>query len=156
MPGGTLNGNDRRNGAAEHWLQWLLGELARRGGPGSRFLVLWDVLEDWFASDDFQTRIANGLIGGVELPGPGHPEHAAVAAKRHSLRRLLEELAEEAGAPDPGELASQLQMLFEGAVIGALIDRQPEVARVARQLALVALRASAGVRPPDQAPAGAD
>ena len=154
MPGGTLNGNDRRNGAAEHWLQWLPGELARRGGAGSRFLVLWDVLEDWFASDDFQTRIANGLIGGVQLPGPGHPEHAAVTANRHSLRRLMEELAEEVGAPDPGELASQLQMLFEGAVIGALIDGRPQVARVARQLALVALRA--GARPPGQAPSSAD
>jgi hypothetical protein len=151
---GTLNWNDRRNGAAEHWLQWLPGELARRRGAESRFLVLWDVLEDWFASDDFKTRIADSLIGAVELPGPGHLEHAAVAANRHSPRRLLEELAEEVGAPDPGELASQLQMLFQGAVIGALIDWRPQVARVARQLALVALRTSA--RPGGRAPASAD
>jgi hypothetical protein len=150
-----LSGNERRNGAAEHWLQWLPDELARRGSSGSRFMVLWDVLEDWFASDDFQTRIAGGLIGGVELPGPGHPEHAAVAANRHSLRRLMQDLAEEVGAPDPGELASQLQMLFEGAVIGALIDGQPQVARVARQLALVALAASAGARPGGQGQASA-
>jgi hypothetical protein len=150
-----LSGNERRNGAAEPWLQWLPDELARRGSSGSRFMVLWDVLEDWFASDDFQTRIADGLIGGAELPGPGHPEHAAVAANRHSLRRLMQDLAEEVGAPDPGELASQLQMLFEGAVIGALIDQQPEVARVARQLALVALAASAGTQPGGQGQASA-
>jgi hypothetical protein len=151
-----LSGNETRNGAAEHWLQWLPDELARRGGSGSRFMVLWDVLEDWFASDDFQTRIAGGLIGGVELPGPGHPEHAAVAANRHSLRRLMEDLATEVGAVNPGELASQLQMLFEGAVIGALIDGRPQVARAARQLAQVALAASAGAQPGDQAPAAAD
>lgn len=151
-----LSGNETRNGAAEHWLRWLPNELARRGSSGSRFLVLWDVLEDWFASDDFQTRIADGLIGSADLPGPGHPEHAAVAANRHSLRRLMEDLATEVGAANPGELASQLQMLFEGAVIGALIDGRPQVARVARQLALVALEASAEAPPGGQAPATAD
>jgi hypothetical protein len=142
-----VNGNDRRNGAAQRWLDWLSSELARRGGAAEpRLMVLWDVLEEWFASEDFQGRVADSLIGGADLPGPGHPAHAAVAAHRHSLRRLLEELAQEVGAPDPGELASQLQMLFEGAVIGALIDGQPQVARAARQLAAVALAASTGPR----------
>ena len=75
---------------------------------------------------------------------------------RLAVRQLLEDLARETGSRAPEELASQLQMLFEGAVIGALIDWQPEVARVARQLALVALRATAGVWPPGQAPASAD
>lgn len=141
-----MNGNESRNGAAERWLEWLSSELARReSAPGSRLMVLWDVLEEWFASEDFQGRIADGLIGGADLPGPGHPAHAAVAANRHSLRRLLEDLAEEVGAPDPTELASQLQMLFEGAVVGALIDGQPRVARIARHLAVVALAASAPV-----------
>lgn len=142
-----MNGNESPNGAAERWLEWLSGELARReSAPGPRLMVLWDVLEEWFASEDFQGRIADGLIGGADLPGPGHPAHAAVAANRHSLRRLLEDLAEELGAPDPTELASQLQMLFEGAVVGALIDGQPQVARIARHLALVALTASASPR----------
>ena len=142
-----MNGNERRNGAAERWLEWLSVELARReSAAGPRLMVLWDVLEEWFASEEFQGRIADSLIGGADLPGPGHPAHAAVVANRHSLRRLLEDLAQEVGAPDPTELASQLQMLFEGAVVGALIDGQPQVARIARQLALVALAASAGPR----------
>lgn len=155
MPGGILNGNDGRNGAAEHWLRWLPEELARRGSSGPRFVVLWEVLEDWFASDDFHARVVDRLIGGVDLPGPGHPQHAVVAANRRSLRRLLQDLAEEAGAPEPGELAAQLQMLFEGAVIGALIDREPRVARVARQLALVALATGIGARPAGQGQASA-
>jgi len=142
-----VDGNERRNGAAQRWLEWLNGELVRReSAAGPRLVVLWDVLEEWFASEDFQGRIADSLIGGADLPGPGHPAHAAVAANRHSLLRLLEEMAQEVGAPDPTELASQLLMLFEGAVVGALIDGRPEVARIARQLALVALAASASQR----------
>jgi hypothetical protein len=151
--GRNVDGNQRRNGAAERWLEWLSGELARRQSvAGSRLMVLWDVLEEWFASEDFQGRIADSLIGGAHLPGPGHPSHAAVAANRHSLRRLLEDLAQEVGAPDPAELASQLQMLFEGAVVGALIDGEPRVARVARHLAVVALAAS--TNPRDDLPPG--
>lgn len=142
-----MNGNESRNGAAERWLDWLSSELVRReSGAGPRLMVLWDVLEEWFSSEEFQGRIADSFIGGADLPGPGHPAHAAVVANRRSLRRLLEDLAQEVGAPDPTELASQLQMLFEGAVVGALIDGQPQVARAARHLALVALAASTGPR----------
>src|SRR6266536_1279898 len=138
-----VSDDERQDGAGERWLHWLSAELARRGGaPGSRLLVLWDVLEEWFASEDFHTLIADAIIGSADLPGPGHPAHAAVAANRHSLRRLLEDLAVQVGAEDPAGLAGQFQMLFEGAVVGALIDGRPQVARIARHLAVVALAAS--------------
>ena len=144
----------RSNGAGERWLDWLGRELVRRQVmPGLRLMVLWEVIEEWFASDEFDGRIAATLIGGADLPGPGHPAHAIVAANRLALRRLLEELAAEARAPDPPALALQLQMLLEGAIVGALVDRQPEVARVAGQLAMVALAASGERRSAPGAPA---
>jgi hypothetical protein len=148
--------DDRRrsNGAGERWHDWLARELARREPvPGARLMVLWQVLEEWFASDEFDGRIAATLIGGSDLPGPGHPAHAIVAANRLALRRLLEELARDVRARDPTGLALQLQMLFEGAVVGALIDRDPGVARVARQLTLVAVAADGERRGVPEAPA---
>ena len=40
--------------SSERWLAWLAGETARRRHPpGSAPDALWDVLEEWFASDDF-------------------------------------------------------------------------------------------------------
>jgi hypothetical protein len=120
--------------AGERWLQWLSGELTRRANaspvPESSLLVLWDVLEEW--------------LGSAELADPGHPIHTAVSANRELLRRLLEQLATEAGSADPHGLAYQLQMLFEGAIVGALIDGRPQVTRVARHLARLALEASGG------------
>src|SRR5262245_17978840 len=78
--------NERANAAAERWLDWLSSELAvREGAAGPRLLVLWDVLEELFAVEEFQGRVADSLIGGADLPGPGHPAHAAVAATRHAL-----------------------------------------------------------------------
>jgi hypothetical protein len=147
-------GRRRSNGAGERWLDWLARELARREPvPGARLMVLWQVLEEWFASDQFDGRIAATLIGGADLPGPGHPAHAIVAANRLALRRLLEGLSRDVRARDPAGLALQLLMLFEGAVVGALVDRDPEVARVARQLTLVALAASTERRGASEAPA---
>jgi hypothetical protein len=114
------------------WIDWLAEELDRRGDtPQARLLVLWDVLEEWFASDDFDGAFLSGAAR--ELRG--------VTEQRRSLRHLLEELARSTGVQDPAALASQLQMLYEGAVVGALIDGQPAVARIARQLTLVALSA---------------
>jgi hypothetical protein len=119
--------------AGEKWLHWLSTELTRRGTtPESRLLVLWDVLEEWLNSEAFQS---------TPITGARHPIHAAVPANRDLLRRLLEQLAIKAGTRDPYGLAYQLQMLFEGTVAAALIDRRPPVTGVARHLASLALGA---------------
>jgi hypothetical protein len=129
--------------AGERWLQWLSAELTRRMKatpvPKSSLLVLWDVLEDWLGSEGFQRTL---ISGSAELPDPDHPIHAAISANRKLLRRLLEQLATEAGAADPYGLAYQLQILFEGVVVGALIDGRPQVTREARYLTRLALEAS--------------
>jgi hypothetical protein len=130
--------------SSERWLAWLTGELARRRQPpGQKLLVLWDVLEEWFASDDFA---ASAVAAAVAAPpdGRGPAAHAALVRHRREARRLLEDLAGAAGAPDPHALAGQLLTLVEGAIVGALVDRRPDVARHARELTEIAL-ASAGI-----------
>jgi hypothetical protein len=125
--------------SSDGWLRWLRAELARRGDtPRSRLLGLWDALEDWFASDEFSTSpLASGA---TELRGePEHPAHAVIAAHRAALGELLEELAAAAGAPDAPHLAAQLQILVEGAIAGAVVDRHPAVARTGRSLTRLVL-----------------
>jgi hypothetical protein len=127
--------------SSERWLAWLAGEVARRRpgpGSGSGLLVLWDALEEWFASDDFA---ASAVAAAVAAPpdGRGPAAHAALVRHRQATRRLLQDLAGQAGAQDPGALAGQLLTLVEGAIVGALVDRHPGVARHARELTQVAL-----------------
>src|SRR5215207_5423621 len=117
--------------SSERWLAWLGEELARRQ-PRSAVLALWDVLEEWFASDDFAgSAVAAAVVAPPDGRGP-----AAQAA-----RRLLEDLARSAGARDPAALAAQLLTLVEGAMAGALIDHHPGAARHARELTQIALEA---------------
>jgi hypothetical protein len=125
--------------ASERWLAWLAGEVARRRDPpGSALYGLWDVLEEWFASDDFA---ASPLAAAMVAPpdGRGPAAHAVLVRHRQATRRLLEEVARSAGVRDPGALAGQLLTLVEGAMAGALIDRHPQVARHARELTRIAI-----------------
>jgi hypothetical protein len=123
------------------WLAWLGEELARRQ-PESAVLALWDVLEEWFAADDFAgSAVAAAVVAPPDGRGPA--AHAALIRHRQATRRLLEELARSSGARDPAVLAGQLLTLVEGAMAGALVDRHPGAARHARELTQIALEASA-------------
>ena len=126
--------------SSERWIAWLAGETARRRHPpGSALYALWDVLEQWFASDDFAgSPVAAAVVAPPDGRGPA--AHAALVRHRQATRRLLEDLARSAGARDPDALAGQLLTLVEGAIAGALLDRQAPAARHGRELTWIALR----------------
>jgi hypothetical protein len=129
--------------SSEQWLAWLATETARRQGPpGSALDALWDVLEEWFASEEFA---GSALAAAVAAPpdGRGPAAHAVLIRHRQAARRLLEDLARSTGASDPATLAGQLLTLVEGAMAGALIDRHPAAARHARELTRIAVAAAA-------------
>ena len=126
--------------SSERWLAWLAAETTRRRRPPrSDLLVIWDLLEEWFASDDFAS---SPVAAAVTAPPDGRGP-AVLVRHRQATRRLLEDLAQTSGAPDPAALAAQLLTLVEGAIAGALIDRHAGAAGHARELTRIAL-ASAG------------
>jgi hypothetical protein len=136
------NGMDERRATAlerssERWLAWVRRDLAGRR-PGEVLAGLWDLLEDWFSSDDFRSSGLAAAMAGLTGNG-GEATRKAVAAHRAALRQLLEDLAAADGAADPPVLAAKLHLLVEGAIVGALIDRHPAVTRHARELTQIAL-----------------
>jgi hypothetical protein len=125
--------------ASERWLAWVAVETTRRRrSPESGLLVLWDVLEEWFASEDFTS---SPVAAAVSAPpdGRGPAVHAVLVRHRQATRRLLEDLARSSAAPAPALLAGQLLTLVEGAIAGVMIDRHAGVARHARELTRIAL-----------------
>jgi len=121
------------------WLGMLAEALERHGDHAdARYAGLWDALEAWLAADGFRGSFV--LNAAAELRSePAHPAHQAIAAHRRAVRELLVELAEAAGAHHPAGLAVQLQVLMDGAIGSAALDRQPAAARTSRTLALAAL-----------------
>ena len=73
---------------------------------------------------------------------PHHPAQTRIAQHRQALRQLLEDLAKSAGAYDPTVLAAQLQILIDGAIASASVDRDLSSASGARALARAAVTAA--------------
>ncbi len=57
-------------------------------------------------------------------------------------RSLFAKLCQAAGVSDPAELAEQLMLLYDGAVAGTHMDRDPARARLARTVAETLLNAA--------------
>jgi AcrR family transcriptional regulator len=117
------------------WLQRLKAVVDRSGDDyKSRFKGLWDALQDWFASEGFHgSFVANAAS---ELRSrPGHPAQTVIAEHRRALRQLLEDLAKIADVDDPAGLTDQLQVLIDGAIAAAIVDRRPVLPPSLRALA---------------------
>jgi AcrR family transcriptional regulator len=124
------------------WLHRLADAMDRRGDdPSDRFDGLWDELEAWFAEGGFPgSFVANAA---TELRSePDHPAQAKIVQHRQALRQLLEDLAKSSGAHDPAVLAAQLQVLVDGAISAAAVDRTPAATSGARTLAKAAITAA--------------
>jgi hypothetical protein len=104
-------------------LQAEVERLADRRQP--RALALFDVLDEWFHSRDFDCSRTLWMIGdGIDRSAPGS--------------ETLERYAEQAGASDPREAAHQLRILMIGATISAGCGDARAAAR-ARSLAELVL-----------------
>jgi AcrR family transcriptional regulator len=127
------------------WLHWLRQSTDRPGGPPeTRIAALWDTLDEWFATDGFRGSFivnAAAVLGGR----PAHPARAVIARHRLALHRVLEDLARSAGARPPSGLADDLQVLLDGAIAMATVDRRPAVVAGLRALASTAAGITSGI-----------
>jgi AcrR family transcriptional regulator len=129
------------------WLEWLCGEALLAGDdPAARLEALWDALEKWFADEGFRGSYVANVATELRAK-PGHPAQAVIAAHRTALRQLLQDLVTATGAPLSPAAALQLQMLIDGAIAVAVVDRQPGAAASAREMA-------GGLLAPPPVPAG--
>ncbi|HEY0800772.1 MAG TPA: TetR/AcrR family transcriptional regulator [Steroidobacteraceae bacterium] len=117
----------------ERWMRWFIDGSNRAATPTGRLLETFVVLEGWFFTPDFRGCAfinAAGEIGDAKDP-------IREVAKQHkiNLRNYLQQLAEEHGADDPGELAEEFLLLIDGAITLALVMGNKEAARKAQNLA---------------------
>ena len=105
-----------------------------------QILAYFDRLERMFAEGGFRGCPYVNAV--TEL---GDRKHAATGiAVRFKEQRLAwyRTLVERMGAKDPESLATQLQILVEGAIASALVRDEPSVARAARAAAEVLIDAA--------------
>ena len=113
--------------------------LATYDDPRERLLGVFDLLAESIADPGFHGCAF--VNASAESPA-GSAAEEATTEYRTWVRSLLTDLARDAGASDPAELARQLQLLYDGVNISARMDRDPSAATVARAAAVTLLGAA--------------
>jgi len=134
----------------ERWMNWFVEGTQRRGKSArKRLLGMFDVLREWFASEDFHGCAflnAAGEIASAEDP-------IRIVAREHKERLLAfvrtqfdEFIAEtQLDARRAARLSRQWLVLLDGAIAVALVSGEPDAALDAQAVAVTLLDAqSAG------------
>jgi AcrR family transcriptional regulator len=100
----------------ERWRATWDEVLERCGAnPDERALSVFDALERFHRSQA-PARGCAFLAAAVEVTDPQHPAHEWLAADTRLLAERLLALATDTGAADPGALAAELLLLYDGAL----------------------------------------
>jgi AcrR family transcriptional regulator len=122
------------------WREHVEAEIAAyEGSAAERILRVFDVLGHSLAEPGFR---GCPFINACAEFADDHPATVTARAHRRWLHGTFARLADEAGAATPELLASQLGMLYDGAMIAAHVDSDRTAAASARAAAVALLTAS--------------
>lgn len=127
----------RRAGTADR----IARAVAEHDTPREQMLAVFETQGRQFDRPDF--RGCAFIRAGAEA-GPGGLVQEAADAYRGWMRELFTRLAAEAGAADPEALGHQLQILYDGAGISALMDHDSTVAATTLAAASALIAAATG------------
>jgi len=124
----------------DYWCNWLRERVeALAGTPRARLLAVFDALGEWFTSSDF--RGCAFINAAAEFTDARHSARVISRQHKERVHAYLKELAEAAKMSRPGELAAQLALLVEGAIVTAQVgpsqeatDAAPRAKAIARRL----------------------
>lgn len=125
----------------EQDLEELIQTIERLGRtPRERLLALFDALGAWFSDPGFRGCLF--LNASAEFTGANEVIRAAAIEHKQQFCGYIRGLAAEAGAPRPDDLARQLFLLGEGAVVTAQLTGRTDPAQQARAAAEVLIDAA--------------
>ncbi len=124
--------------AGRDWRQDLFAAIdAETGEPAAKLLAIFDRLEEWFGDPDyFGCPFINAV--GEHDKFDNAMRDIALAHKKLVLQRIIA-LAHTAQLADAVGAAHQIAVIIDGAIVAALITRDPLIARAAKQAAQAVL-----------------
>jgi AcrR family transcriptional regulator len=107
--------------------------------PRDKLLAIFESQAPVFARSDFRgcAFVAAAAESGVDTDVQREAD-----TYRHWLRDTFRELAREGGAADPEATSRRLQLVYDGAITLARMDRDPEAARTSRAVAALVIDAA--------------
>jgi AcrR family transcriptional regulator len=112
------------------WREWFIGAIEAGGGdPQTKLARIFPALKSWFGEERFY---GCPFINAVAEHDKDQKQFRAIALKHKKVVLAhIEKLAGEMGAAEPEMLAHQLALLIDGAIVAAMVSRNPAVADTA-------------------------
>jgi AcrR family transcriptional regulator len=128
------------------WREWFIAEMESGGGDAETKLArIFPALKSWFGEERFY---GCPFINAVAEHDKDQKQFRTIALRHKKVVLAhIEKLASEMGAIDPEGFSHQLALLIDGAIVAAMVSRNPGVADTA------GLAASALFGPAKQKPA---
>jgi len=134
----------------KQWREWFIASVEAGGGNAQTKLTrIFPALKEWFREERFY---GCPFINAVGEHDKDLKQFRAIAMKHKKVvLAYIEKLAGEMGAAEPEVLAHQLGLLIDGAIVAAMVSRDPGVADTAG-LAACSLFPPSRVKKPKRAP----
>lgn len=130
----------------KQWREWFIGAMEEGGGDAQTKLArIFPALKTWFAEDRFYGCPFINAVGEHDKDAKQF-RNIALKHKKIVLGHI-EKLAGELGTSEPAVLAHQLGLLIDGAIVAAMISRDPGVADTAALTAAPLLGSPKGKKP---------
>lgn len=120
----------------DRWFQETFLQLVREHGgdsPLEQLHAVMDVVDKVVKSEDFQGCIF--VNAAIEFPLPHEPAHQAAASSKRAIEEIVFNLAVEAGAREPRQLAQELCLIMEGAYVTRHVSGNLATVEIARRIA---------------------
>ena len=101
------------------------------GDPRGQILAMFDLLEEWFADSEF--RGCMFINAAAAFPALNDPIHRVASEHNAHLFECVRQLAEQAGAEDPGELADKIMVVLTGSIVTRHASLNAGAASIARR-----------------------
>jgi AcrR family transcriptional regulator len=125
---------------SERWQATVAEVLPRRwSNPRDRIVGIFVLLAEWFAAPGY--RGCPFINASAETPTSDAVQETR-DRHREWVRELFAELGRQAGARDPGALAAQLVLIYDGAMVGAQLDRSAAPGETAQTAARALIEAA--------------
>jgi AcrR family transcriptional regulator len=114
----------------KQWREWFIGAIEAGGGDAQTKLTrIFPALKSWFGEDRFY---GCPFINAVAEHDKDQKQFRNIAMKHKKVVLAhIERLADEMGATEPALFAHQLALLIDGAIVAAMVSRDPGVADTA-------------------------
>lgn len=123
------------------WRDWFLNRLCDGDArPAERLMRIFPILKEWFAKDSFFGCPFINAIG--EHDKADDRLRQLTISHKLVVLKAIEDLAAEAGAPQSGLLAHQIGLLMDGAIIAAMVTKDPGAADLAQATASLLIQSS--------------